>query len=215
MLFFLFQQIVADAESGYSTAERSPADSYPSFEWPTSLVNQVDELVADSPVSSSQRSSHLYKSMLLSIGSLEGWRTGFNCTFSVYAAFPATTKDLEDLNIVLVGPGGMLTPMLQYTRLSDRIICTFVPLVPGPYTINAFYRSVFLIEGCPILLHVSRDYNKHPTRSIVDINTLVDGHSSRKPWGIACNTRTEQVKSLIYVSIEGKGTNYNLSSSFY
>jgi hypothetical protein len=178
-------------------------EEQPPVDWPSSLVEAVDRLLLEpsSTPPPSRRRDHLESSLFLTMDQQPLW-TFRNLTITIYAEDPGTTRDIEDLNIVIVGPHGQHQPIIQYTLLSDRIICTFRPLVPGAYTINAFYRYLYLIVGCPILVNVSRQYQPSP-RSIVtmDLSSLDstwDADSSRKPWGIACNTSTEQVSTIIF-----------------
>jgi len=169
-----------------------------------SLVDQLTSLDSE-PEPAEQEDVH--QSLILSMDDHHGeFLTHKDCIFYISMVDSSSSLDLEDLNLVIVGPTGYRYPVLQFTRLSDRVACTFRPLLPGTYVLSGFYRDVFHIQGSPSLLMISRDYQKQITRPILTLDVeLMDSPSglpstsqepsleSRKPWGVCCNTRTEQV----------------------
>ena len=127
-------------------------------------------------------------------------KTQTDCHFYLKPQDPATTKDVQKIAITIVGPTEFSLPLINYTTLSDVVVGTFRPLLPGLHTIEAFYGT-HLLQGCPTQFLVSRNY-EGPIRRIISWDMEIPDSSSeavqiRRPWGICCNTKTEQVGIIL------------------
>jgi len=181
-------------DSGYNTAESSPADSPSSshhhLDW-ESRLEDVDRLLMttrttttweeeeDQDVDTKEKKKDITFDM-----PPQRFVTGTMATFYLM-------KEDEDkkLDVTIVGPTGHRLPLLRMTKLWDRVATSFKPLVPGIHTIIASTAND-IVTGTPAAVIFSRDYfSQPPLRRIV----TWDMDKDRKPWGLCCNKKTEQI----------------------
>jgi tripartite motif-containing protein 71 len=181
--------------SGYHTegSSLSPGDCLsPLLDW-ESLEDELERLL------SSDEHRHLLTPSPLPLDSYINYSTSstqlFLCmkdvTFYVGAEGPATLRDLEQVAVTIMGPTGCSLPVLQFTSLSDdSVAVTFRPFLPGFHTIEVFH-GVEHIKGCPAQMLISRNYTESSLRAVVswDHRPVLQA----KPWGLSCNTNTEQL----------------------
>ncbi|OXA53067.1 E3 ubiquitin-protein ligase TRIM71 [Folsomia candida] len=113
--------------------------------------------------------------------------------FLLIAQKPATQQDLKRLAIVIVGPNNVNLPILTRTNVSGNgILYTFRPVFPGFHSIDIFHNAIHPIRGCPLKIVFSRNYRF--LTSVLDWELSDKArYDSCSPWGLCCNTKTEQL----------------------
>jgi len=194
----------------------SPLDS--SLDDPTFTFNLDFEGLVAGLLEDSDQHRHLFLSTTTS-SSRDCVVTSSDVTFFIFTDFKegsSSSLDLTKLEITVVGPTGCLVSINQKTRLSDRIAVVCRPLIPGRHTIKVYHGQRH-IQGSPSELLVSKNYldatNRRPIVTM-DLELKPDPTNSpaattlerRKPWGVACNANTEQVRtnfsSLVHVFLD-------------
>jgi len=107
--------------------------------------------------------------------------------------------NISVFRLIVSSPSGRLYPyeaklIRRPDNLSSKVNCSFRAIECGEYTIDVKFCEGS-IRGCPFNIYISRDYQTvRDRRPIVSWKIQdLDKSKSFKPWGLCCNTRTEQI----------------------
>jgi len=137
---------------------------------------------------------------------------GTNFTFSdcVFVIEGMGSKTVEDdgfedcpsiLDIQIVGPSGQLCP-IEFDAYYDSLRCTFRPVEIGLHHGKVLSEGKH-VQGSPFNTIICRDYENvtekwNPVVSMdIELTSIFEEDSLsleiKKPWGIACISKTEQI----------------------
>lgn len=186
--YFQMDYLGIQMDSGYSSAEALTPDVPATLDW-EAVFNALDAFVPGPELNPDQdlaAGAVVHQPLGMQI-------RGQDISFWIERPSGWSTPFYTSLNFVVTGPSGTGYPG-TVTPTSDLNFfrCVFRSFELGLH-LGSVFCGTFLLQGSPFNTTLSRDYSTI-TRPVISLDVEVQSNQPRKPWGITCNTNTEQVR---------------------